>query len=111
MKKNDNENYDPITYVPHTESHGTKDIWKTLIILGAITLFDIILYFAMPHSMFRNWVFIFFGIVKAYYIVGSFMHLKNEKFELILIILVPMVLIIALVAGMLHDGNFWLQFK
>lgn len=111
MKTYNNENYDPITFVPHTESHGTKDIWRTLIILGAITILDIILYFVMPPTMFRNSIFIFFGIVKAYFIVGSFMHLKHEKFELILIILVPMFFIIALISGLLHDGNFWLQFK
>lgn len=111
MNSNNIENYDPITFVPHTESHGTKDIWRTLIILSIITLLDIILYFVMPVSMFRNTVFIFFGLVKAYYIVGSFMHLKHEKFELILMILVPSVFIIALVSGMLYDGNFWLSFK
>ncbi|NUM32089.1 MAG: cytochrome C oxidase subunit IV family protein [Bacteroidetes bacterium] len=111
MNNNKIENYDPITFVPQTESHGTKDIWKTLIILSLITVLDIILYFVMPVSMFRNVVFIFFGLVKAYYIVGSFMHLKHEKFELILMILVPSVFIIALVSGMLYDGNFWLSFK
>jgi cytochrome c oxidase subunit 4 len=97
--------YDPITYVPHTESHGTKELWRTFWILLGITILDFILYFTMPPGLFRNVVFIFFGVVKAYYIVGAFMHMKNEKVNLAMCILVPTVFIIGLVAGLLYEGN------
>jgi cytochrome c oxidase subunit IV len=59
----------------------------------------------MPPGLFRNVVFIFFGVVKAYYIVGAFMHMKNEKVNLAMCILVPTVFIIGLVAGLLYEGN------
>ena len=97
--------YDPITYIPHTESHGTKALWKTFWLLLGITILDFILYFTMPMGMFRNSIFIFFGLVKAYYIVGAFMHLKHEKINLALVILVPTLFIIGLVAGLLYEGN------
>jgi cytochrome c oxidase subunit IV len=63
------------------------------------------IYFAMGPSGFRNFIFIFFGIVKAYYIVGAFMHLKHEKINLALIILVPTIFILGLIMGLLYEGN------
>lgn len=97
--------YDAINYVPHTESHGTKELWKTFWILLGITILDFIIYFALGASGFRNFIFIFFGIVKAYYIVGAFMHLKHEKINLALIILVPTIFILGLIMGLLYEGN------
>mgnify|MGYP000892781188 CR=1 FL=1 len=106
---NNNNEYEPITYIPHVESQGTKEIWRTLTILGLLTALDIILYFYMPLSGLRNFIFIFLGIVKAYYIVASFMHMKHEKVDLALIIIVPLVFVFGLIAGLLYEGNFWLS--
>ena len=100
--------YVPETYVPHVESNGTKEIWRTLIILGILTVVDIILYFFMPVSGLRNLIFIILGIVKAYYIVASFMHMRHEKIDLAACIIVPFLLVLGLVAGLLYEGNFWL---
>jgi cytochrome c oxidase subunit IV len=63
------------------------------------------IYFAMGPSGYRYFIFIFFGIVKAYYIVGAFMHLKHEKINLALIILVPTIFILGLIMGLLYEGN------
>jgi cytochrome c oxidase subunit IV len=97
--------YDPINYVPHTESHGTSELWKTFWLLLGITIFDFVIYFVMDPSGWRNFIFIFFGLVKAYYIVGAFMHMKHEKINLALIILVPTIFIIGLIMGLLYEGN------
>jgi hypothetical protein len=40
--------YIPETYVPHSESHGTKSLWRTFWILLAITLVDFVIYFCRP---------------------------------------------------------------
>ena len=90
----------------HVES-GTKTIWKTFWILLGITILDFILYFTLPATTFRNWLFIIFALIKAYFIVGVFMHLKYEKVTLILVILVPILFIIGLVAGLLYEGDYW----
>jgi cytochrome c oxidase subunit IV len=103
--------YDPINYVPHTESHGTAELWKTFWILLGITIFDFVIYFVLGPSGIRNFIFIFFGIVKAYFIVGAFMHLKYERINLALIILVPTIFILGLIAGLLHEGNAISQVK
>jgi cytochrome c oxidase subunit IV len=97
--------YDAINYVPHTESHGTKELWKTFWLLLGITVLDFVIYFVMGPSGFRNFIFIFFGLVKAYYIVGAFMHLKHEKINLALVILVPMVFVLGLISGLLYEGS------
>jgi len=108
MNQHNTEEYDPITYVPHVESNGTKEIWRTLIILGLLTAVDIILYFVMPLSGLRNFIFIVLGVVKAYYIVASFMHMKHEKIDLAACILVPFLFVLGLIASLLYEGNFWL---
>lgn len=100
--------YDAINYIPHTESHGTKELWRTFWLLLGITILDFILYFSMTsHSIIpvRNVIFIFMGLVKAYFIVGAFMHMKSEKISLALCILVPTIFIIGLVMGLLYEGN------
>ncbi len=53
----------------------------------------------------RNLIFILFGLVKAYFIVGAFMHMKYEKLTLVLVILVPFVFVFGLIAGLLYEGN------
>ncbi|MFZ9755930.1 MAG: cytochrome C oxidase subunit IV family protein [Bacteroidia bacterium] len=97
--------YDAINYVPHTESHGTKELWRTFWLLLGITVLDFVIYFVMPATGLRNFIFIFFGLVKAYYIVGAFMHLKHEKINLALIILVPIIFLLGLIMGLLYEGN------
>ncbi len=91
----------------HGESHGTKEIWKIFGLLTVITILDIILYFMMDPTMFRNIIFIVFGIVKAYLIVGYFMHMKHERLNLALSIIVPVLFIVGLIFGLLFEGNFW----
>ena len=97
--------YDAINYIPHGESHGTKELWRVFFILLGITILDFGIYFYMPPSGWRNAIFIFFGLVKAYFIVGAFMHMKNERITLALCILVPAIFIIGLVMGLLYEGD------
>lgn len=95
----------------HAESHGTKEIWRTFWILSIITAVDIVLYFMMPVSMGRNMLFIALGLVKAVLIVGFFMHLKHERVNLILSIVVPTMFIIFFVVWMLYEGDYWSAFN
>ncbi len=92
----------------HAPDPGAKkDIWKTFWILLILTVIDLGLYFVMPAGMFKNITFILLGIVKAYFIVGTFMHLKHEKTSLMLMIIVPVIFIIALIIASMYEGNYW----
>lgn len=107
----DEVNYDPTVWVPKAHSHGTKDIWVRFWILSVLTIADVVAYFAAPPSMGRNIFFIVMGILKAWFIVGTFMHMKHEKKGLSKMIIYPMVLIIFLLVWMMYEGNFWGTFK
>lgn len=99
-----------IEHIEHTES--PKDmkaqIWKTFWILFAFTVIDIVLYFFLIsyHSMIKNWLFIVLGVVKAYYIVGVFMHMKFERKTLMYIIIIPMVFVVFFITLMIIEGDY-----
>ncbi len=92
----------------HTESPADMkaQIWKTFWILLAFTVIDIVLYFTIPPSMYRNWIFIILGVVKAYYIVGIFMHMKFERKFLSWMIVLPMILIVYLITLMVSEAKY-----
>jgi cytochrome c oxidase subunit IV len=106
----DEKNYDPTVWVPKAHSHGTRDIWIKFWILLGLTLIDVVFYFAMAPSLGRNWLFIFLGIVKAIFIVGTFMHMKHEKLGLATMIITPMLFIIFFIYWMMYEGAFWGSF-
>jgi cytochrome c oxidase subunit IV len=97
-------------HLEHTES--PKDmkskIWKTFWILTALTIVDIGLYFMLieNHSMMKNVLFILLGVVKAYYIVSIFMHMKFEQKWLVNFIIYPMIFVVFLIALMILESNF-----
>lgn len=101
--------YIPETYIPVAESHGTKELLKTFWILLGITLVDFIIYFSWPHSlpmMARNITFIILGVIKAYFIIGTFMHLKYERSFLIKMLIIPAIVLLGmLIFVFLHEGN------
>jgi caa(3)-type oxidase subunit IV len=98
----------------HGHSRGTKEIWTVFKWLSFITVIDIVLYFLLQNPeihMLKNIIFIALGIVKAILIVGYFMHLKHERMNLILTIVVPTMFIVFFVIWMLYEGNFWSTFN
>lgn len=95
-------------HLEHTDSPSDMkaQIWKTFWILLAFTLVDIALYFIIPASMMRNWVFIILGVVKAFFIVSIFMHMKFERKFLRMMIILPMSFVIYLVTLMVIEGGY-----
>ena len=85
----------------HSEDEGKtlrKKIWKVTAILTAITVLEVILgAFIKQHSAIWPLVkysFIILTLVKAAYIVLSFMHLGDERKSLKYVILVPYIIFI-----------------
>lgn len=97
-------------HMEHTETPENMKgkIWTTFWILFVLTIVDIGLYFMLlsTHSMWKNILFVLLGIVKAYYIVSVFMHMKFEKNWLVRFIIYPMLFVVFLVALMLIEGEF-----
>lgn len=80
-------------------------IWKVAGILALLTCVEFGFAFGMDAGLTRTWIFIAMTIVKAYYIVGEFMHLKHEVKTLIWSILIPTVFIVWLVIALIYEGG------
>lgn len=96
----------------HHEGGSKSTIIRTLIILSVITLVEIGLAFlhlfaGFPPKLLLNSIFIGLTLVKAFYIVAEFMHLRHEIRNLIMTILIPLLLFVWFIIAFLADGNSW----
>src|SRR5688500_19500566 len=90
----------------HGEKHSfdTKAIWRTFWILLIITCVELIIgMFIAPNfpglKLFFNILYIFLTLLKAFYIVAEFMHLRHEIKNMIMTIIVPLFLFLWFVAA------------
>ena len=82
-----------------------KLIWRTFWIMLGITVGEIAIAFSsIPHEILKL-IFISLTIVKAYFIVGIFMHVNHERTHLRFTLLLPFALIIYFIAMMMAEGN------
>ena len=86
---------------------NTKLIWRTFWILFFITALEFLIAFTMPANWLRVSIFVLMTLVKAFYIVGEFMHLKHETKSLIWTILVPSALLIWLLIALITEGSYY----
>ena len=87
----------------------TKGIWRTFWILAGITALEFVIAFTMTAGLLRVAIFVGMTLIKAFYIVAEFMHLKAEVKTLIYSIVIPLVFIVWLVVALLLEGNSILQ--
>ena len=97
----------------HAGEHETMSksrIWKVFFILLAITVVEFIIALAIPDTILphgiKNFLYVALTLVKAYYIVAFFMHLRFEKYALIVGILVSFIFIIYFIILMLAEGDY-----
>lgn len=89
----------------------TKVIWKTFIILSCLTGVEFLIAFTLKPSPLKVAIFVGMTIVKAFYIVGEFMHLKHEVKGLIWAILLPVIFVCWLLLAMLMEGGSIFQLR
>lgn len=90
----------------HVDPKASKSIWKTFWILLAITIFEVgIAFTPIPHDILIV-IFIVLTIVKAYYIIAFFMHLKHEVKSFMYSIILPFILILFFVIMAIAEGNY-----
>ena len=87
----------------------TKALWKVFWILLVITAFEFAVAFGLDADTFK-WtkilIFIIMTIVKAYYIVGTFMHLKDEVKTMIWSIILPALFVVWLLVALIIAGGY-----
>jgi len=86
-----------------------RQIWKVFIILSVLTALEFLIAFTMAHGTLKVAIFVGMTIVKAFYIVGEFMHLKHEVKSLIWAILIPTILVAWLLLALMWEGGAILQ--
>lgn len=80
-------------------------LWRIALILGLVTAFEFLCAFTLPRGVLLIAIFVSLTIVKAFYIVSEFMHLKYEVKTLIWSILLPMILVVWLLIALLYEGG------
>jgi cytochrome c oxidase subunit IV len=94
-----------VTVLP-PDKEKIKKLWTVAGVLLAFTIVEFAIAFLVPHDYkaLRVTTFILLTIVKAYYIVGEFMHLRHEAKVLIWSILIPMVFVIWMLVAFVYEG-------
>ncbi len=111
------ENAQTIVHHGHAEpSFSTKAIWRTFWILLIITCVELTVgMFIAPHfhnlKIMFNILYIFLTLIKAFYIVAEFMHLRHELKNLLMTIIVPLFLFGWFIGAFLWDGNSWRNYR
>ena len=99
----------------HESPEGIWWIWKVFILLLVVTAVEVVLGIIKPEFLLGhfmgtsvlNIIFIVLTLVKAFYIVAEFMHLKFERKNMIWTIALPAVILIPYLAFIvLSEGSF-----
>lgn len=80
-------------------------LWKIAGVLFVVTVIEFIFAFTMARGVALYTIFILLTLVKAFYIIAEFMHLKHEVKSLIWSIVIPVVFILWLVLALLLEGS------
>ena len=109
------QHHDNIAHEEHGHGEGMdkKGIWRIFFVLLALTAVEFLIALGFVHhwqilakGALVNTIYIVLTLVKAYYIVAYFMHLKFEKIGLQLALTVSFVFIIYFIVLMLVEGNY-----
>lgn len=96
----------------HHEGMTKGKIWRIFFYLLALTALEFFIALVLVHggviekTLAVNIVYIVLTLLKAYYIVAYFMHLKFETFGFIMSVAIVFVLIIYFIALMLTEGGY-----
>lgn len=95
----------------HEQTMTKRKIWRVFFYLLGITAVEFfIALYLIPKGMMThhvgNFVYIVLTLVKAFYIVAYFMHLKFEKYILKASIIGSLIFIVYLIALMLIEGAY-----
>lgn len=94
--------------------HHVQAVWRATVILGAVTIIEVgtaLLYNQLFHDkgyrMALNAFMVIATLVKAFYIVSVFMHMKYEKKALALTVLMPLAFLIWFIIAFIWEGVSW----
>ena len=90
-------------------------VYRVTAIMAAVTVVEVacalVGYNQHWPRLLLNLLFILMSGVKAFFIVGEFMHLKYELRALIISVLAPCLFLIWFVIAFMMEGNSWLHMR
>ena len=93
-----------------TSNAKINKVLRVALILSIVTGIEFVIAFLISGGMVKISLFVALTIVKAFYIVGEFMHLSYERKALIRTLLFPMIFIILLIFIALYESAHLLSF-
>jgi caa(3)-type oxidase subunit IV len=92
----------------HLHAPGSlfQRIWMPFIILFMVTALEFLVAFTMDKGPAKVGIFIVMTIVKAFYIVAYFMHVKFERLNLAMTIVIPFMFVVYLIALLMLEGGY-----
>lgn len=102
---------------PEEYKSGKKAVYSTTVKLTLITIAEVALALAWSHlfpgsgKLLLNLLLVGMGLLKAFWIMGEFMHLKYETRDFVLSILVPVLLLLWFIVALLYDSSYWLNIR
>ena len=101
-------------WTPEEYTEGKKVVLKTILILSVITVVEVGIAIAydifLSHSMGKlviNLLMAAFSVLKVYFIMGTFMHLKHEKKWFIYTVFGPFMFLIWAIIAFSVEGSSW----
>ena len=99
-----------VAHVP-VDRKKTNKLWRIALIMAVITSIEFVFAIVLPRGVLLYVTFVLLTLVKAFYIVGEFMHLKGEVKTLIWSIVIPTIFIMWFIAAMIFEGSSVLELK
>ncbi len=93
-----------------------KAVWQATAIMGIVTVFEVA--FALVHfyylhetlpKIYLHVVMIIATLIKAFFIIAEFMHLKYEKRAMIMSLGIPLIFLVWALVALSVEGNYWLK--
>ena len=99
--------------VQPVDKEKIKKIWTVAGYMALITIAEFIVAFTLPHEYkwLRISIFVLMTIVKAFYIVAEFMHLRHEVKTLIWSIIIPLTFVVWLIIALLYEGGSVMELR
>jgi cytochrome c oxidase subunit IV len=107
-----------MSYTHEEYRHHVRDVWRATGILTTVTVVEVgialLYYFFMEESGLRmglNVLMVLATLMKAFYIVAVFMHMKYEKKALAMTVLMPLLFLIWFIIAFLWEGGYWFEVR
>lgn len=92
-------------------------VWKSTILLSIVTAVEVAIalghFYFFPESprLLVNIMMVLATFLKAFFIVGEFMHLKYEQRAFIISLGVPLIFLVWAIIAFSIEGNYWLSMR